>query len=123
LEIKKLLDKPANNPSSVPTAPIPVIADANPLPNQINDETIAAFLSRVPKQKGPEKQALLDSLTEALKATPPKSCYYNCNFNQFKSKSHYERHVLHHHPGKLCYPNLPYFKTMNLKPQGCLWEK
>ena len=37
-----------------------------PLPKTINGESIASFLSRVPKQKDPEKQALLDSLLDAV---------------------------------------------------------
>ena len=94
----------------------------NPLPTHINGETIASFLSRVPKQKDPEKQALLDSLLEALTATPPAKCYY-CDLDKFKSKAQYVRHVLNNHNNKLAFPNLPYLKAMNLKPQGCLWEE
>ena len=94
----------------------------NPLPTHINKETIASFLSRIPKQKDPEKQALLDFLLEALTATPPPKCYY-CNLHRFKSRAQYVRHVLHNHNNKLAFPNLPYLKAMNLKPQGCLWEE
>ena len=54
-----------------------------PLPKTINGESIASFLSRIPKQKDPEKQALLDSLLEALTATPPKKCYY-CDLDKFQ---------------------------------------
>ena len=93
-----------------------------PLPTHVNGETIASFLSRVPKQKDPEKQALLDSLLEALKATLPKICYY-CTKKSFQSKAQYERHILLNHNQKLAYPNLPYLKAMNLKPQGSLWEE
>jgi hypothetical protein len=93
------------------------------LPSHTSDgESIASFLSRVGKQKDPEKQALLDSLLDALTATPPKVCYY-CTKKNFQSKAHYERHVLLNHNQKLAYPNLPYLKAMNLRPQGCLWEK
>ena len=44
------------------------------LPTHLPDgESIASFLSRVPRQKDPEKQALLDSLLNAVTATfPPK---------------------------------------------------
>ena len=59
-----------------------------PLPKTINGESIASFLSRVPKQKDPEKQALLDSLLEAVTSTPPKKCYY-CDLDNFKSKTQY----------------------------------
>ncbi len=93
-----------------------------PLPTHVNGETIASFLSRVPKQKNPEKQALLDSLLDALTSTPPPKCYY-CDLDNFKSKARYIRHVLHNHNAKLAFPNLPYLKAMNLKPQGCLWEE
>jgi hypothetical protein len=93
----------------------------NPLLTHVNGETIASFLSRVAKQKDPEKQALLEKLLEALTAPPPK-CYY-CKLNKFKSKAQYERHVLLNHNQKLAYPNLPYLKAMNLKPQSCLWEE
>jgi hypothetical protein len=93
-----------------------------PLPTHINGETIASFLARVPKQKDPEKQALLDSLLEALTATPPPKCYY-CTKKNFQSKEHYQKHILRSHNNKLAYPNLPYLKAMNLKPQGCLWEE
>ncbi len=93
-----------------------------PLPTHVNGESIASFLSRVPKQKDPEKQALLDSLLEALTSTPPKKCYY-CDLDNFKSKTKYERHVLLNHNQRLCYPNLPYLKAMNLQPQACLWEE
>ena len=88
----------------------------------INGESLASYLSSVPKQKDPEKQALLDSLLEALKSTPPKVCYY-CLKKNFQSKAQYERHVLLNHNQKLAYPNLPYLKAMGLKPQGCLWEQ
>ena len=93
-----------------------------PLPKTVNGESIASFLARVPKQKDPEKQALLDSLLDALTATPPPKCYY-CNLDKFKSKAQYVRHVLHNHNNKRAFPNLPYLKAMNLKPQGCLWEE
>ena len=91
------------------------------LPTHVNGETIASFLSRVSKQKDPEKQALLDKILEALKATPPETCYY-CTKKNFQSKTQYERHALLNHNQKPAYPNLPYLKAMNLKPQGCLWE-
>ena len=91
------------------------------LPTHVNGETIASFLSRVGKQKDPEMQMLLDKLIEASKATPPKICYY-CTKKNFQSKAQYERHILLKHNQKLAYPNLPYLKAMNLKPQGCLWE-
>jgi hypothetical protein len=91
------------------------------IPTHVNGETIASFLSRVGKQKDPEMQMLLDKLLEALKATPPKVCYY-CSKMNFQSKAQYERHILRSHNNKLAYPNLPYLKAMNLQPQGCLWE-
>jgi hypothetical protein len=94
----------------------------NPLPSYVNGDKTASYLSCIPKQKDPEKQALLDSLLEALTATPPPKCYY-CDLNKFKSKTHYERHVLLNHHQKLCYPDAPYIKGMNLKAQGCLWEE
>jgi hypothetical protein len=93
------------------------------LPTHLPDgESIASFLARVPRQKNPEKQALLDSLLDAVTATPPPKCYY-CDLDEFKSRSQYIRHVLHNHNGKLAFPNLPYLKAMNLKLQGCLWEE
>jgi hypothetical protein len=92
------------------------------LPTHVNGETIASFLSRVPKQKDPERQALLEKYLEELKSTPPPVCYY-CTKKNFQSKIQYERHVLFNHNGKLAYPNLPYLEAMNLKPQGCLWEE
>jgi hypothetical protein len=93
------------------------------LPTHMKDgESIASFLSRVPKQKDPEKQALLEKYLEELKSTPPKICYY-CTKENFQSKTQYERHVLLNHHQKLCYPDAPYIKAMNLKPQGCLWEE
>ena len=92
------------------------------LPSHLPDgEAIASFLSRVTKQKDPEKQALLEKYLEELKSSPPK-CYY-CTKKNFQSKTQYERHVLLNHNQKLAYPNLPYLKAMNLKPQGCLWEQ
>lgn len=91
------------------------------LPTHVNGETIASFLSRVSKQKDPEMQMLLDKLLEALKAIPPKTCYY-CTKKNFQSKAQYERHVLLHHNQKLAYPNLSYLKANGLQPQGCLWE-
>jgi hypothetical protein len=94
----------------------------NPLPTHIDGESIASFLSRVPRQKDPEKQALLDSLLEALTSTPPPKCYY-CDLDKFKSKAQYERHVLFNHNSKPAYPNLPYLKATDLWPQGCLWEE
>jgi hypothetical protein len=93
----------------------------NPLPT-VNGETIASFLARIPVQKDSEKQELLEKLLEALTATPPPKCYY-CNLDKFKSKTRYERHVILHHSGKLCYPNSAYLKAMSLQPQGCLWEE
>ena len=86
----------------------------NPLPTHVNGETIASFLSRVPKQKDPEKQALFDSLLEALKATPPKICYY-CTKKNFQSRAQYERHVLLNHNQKIAYPNLPYLEGYELE--------
>ena len=91
------------------------------LPTQINGESIASFLSRVPKQKDPEKQALLEKYLEELKSTAPPVCYY-CSKKNFRSKVQYEKHVVQNHSNP-AYPNLPYLKAMNLKPQGCLWEE
>jgi hypothetical protein len=91
------------------------------LPTHINGESIASFLSRVPRQKDPEKQELLEKYLQALKDIPPPKCHY-C-VAEFKTKARYERHVILHHSGKPGYPNLPYLKAMNLKPQGCLWEE
>jgi len=88
----------------------------------INGEKIASFLSRIPVQKDSEKQELLQKLLEAITATPPPVCNY-CSKKNFRSKVQYQKHVLHSHNGKLAYPNLPYLKAMNLKPQGCLWEE
>ena len=70
------------------------------LPTHMNDgESIASFLSRVPRQKDPEKQALLEKYLEELKSTPPTICYY-CSKKNFQSKAQYERHVLHNHNSK-----------------------
>lgn len=90
------------------------------LPTQINGESIASFLSRVPKQKDPEKQALLEKYFEELKSIPPPKCYY-CAKKDFQSKVQYERHVVRNH-SKPAYPNLPYLEAEKIKPQGCIWE-
>lgn len=88
----------------------------------MNDcESIASFLSRVPKQDDPQKQALLEKYLEELKSTPPSVCYY-CSKKNFRSKIQYEKHVVKNHNQKPAYPNLPYLKANGLKPQGCLWE-
>ena len=92
------------------------------LPTHMNNgESIASFLSRVARQNDPEKQALLEKYLVELNSTPPRRYY--CTNKNFQSKTHYERHVLLNHNQKLAYPNLPYLKAMNLKPQGCLWEQ
>ena len=85
-----------------------------------DDESIASYLSRIPKQTDPEKQELLEKYLEELKATPPLKCYY-CTKKNFRSKLQYEKHVVQNH-SKPAYPNLPYLKAKDLKPQGCLWE-
>jgi len=84
-------------------------------------ESIASFLSRVPKQQDPEKQALLEKYFEDLKSIPPPKCYH-C-IAAFKTRVRYERHVILVHSGKPAYPNLPYLGAMKIKPQGCIWEK
>ena len=93
-----------------------------PLPTRVKGEKIASFLSRIQKQKDPEKQALLDSLLEELTSRPPPVCYY-CPKKNFRSKEEYQKHILRSHNNKLAFPNIPYLKAMNLKPQGCLWEE
>jgi hypothetical protein len=91
------------------------------LPTHINGESIASFLSRVPKQKDPEKQQLLERYLQALKDIPPSKCYY-CTKKNFRSKIQYEKHVVRNH-SKPAYPNLPYLEAMKIKPQNCIWEK
>jgi hypothetical protein len=93
------------------------------LPSHVNDgESIASFLSRVPKQKDPEKQSLLDSLLEDLKSAIPKKCY-RCDKSDFKTKEKYLRHCITRHPGKPAYPGLADILAEKLERQNMIWEK
>jgi hypothetical protein len=94
------------------------------LPSHMNDgETIASYLSHVPKhQKDPEKQALLESLLEAVKSAIPKKCY-RCDKSNFKTKEKYIRHCITRHPGLPAYPGPADILAEKLQPQNMLWEK
>ena len=93
------------------------------LPTQINGESIASFLSQSAKTERSRETSVIRKISGRIESLYLLQICYYCTKKNFQSKAQYERHVIRNHKQNLAYPNLPYLKAMNLKPQGCLWEE
>lgn len=79
------------------------------------------ILSYILKQSNRKQQAKLEAQFDKITINPPPKCYY-CNFENFKNRYEYQKHVLNSHPRKLCYPGKIELKEQKLEAQGCMWE-